>query len=203
MGCTIKPAVFLTFLVIPLLLSHDTDAAQVVDPAWRGISQPVAVVRQIQAVGSQFKQLQAAGNRRGTRVIFSGPPSPDKANTGQLLANHLGQPLYRVDLGTVVSKYVGETEKNLDRLFTRAESGNWILFFDEADDLFGKRTDVHDSHDKYANQAASYLLQRMETFSGLIIISSNNPATKTTIRHEHAVEFNAVAKPPRPPITPR
>ena len=81
--------------------------------------------------------------------------------------------MFRIDLSRVVSKYIGETEKNLARLFDRAEHKDWILFFDEADALFGKRTDVRDAHDKYANQEVAYLLQRIETFSGLVILATN------------------------------
>lgn len=197
-----KPVVILA-LIFSHLLPGAVDAAQTAEPAWRNISQPAALVKQIQGIGSQIMQLRAAGNHRGTKLIFSGPPSADKTLAAQFLANHLGQPLYRVDLASVTSKYIGETEKNLNKLFSAAESQNWILFFDEADALFGKRTDVSGSHEKYANQEVSYLLQRMEAFSGLIIITSNNPATKNRIRHDHAVEFTAVAKPAWPPTTKR
>ena len=81
--------------------------------------------------------------------------------------------MYRVDLSTVVSKYIGETEKNLAKLFNRAENKNWILFFDEADALFGKLTSVRDAHDKYAIQEVSFLLQRPENYSGLVILATN------------------------------
>ncbi len=202
MGDAIKTVIILICSVFFILTSRDSYATQVADPAWRGINQPVAVVRQIQEISFQVKHLQATGNRRGSKIIFSGPPSLDKAHSAQLLASHLALPLYRLDLASVTSKYIGETEKNLDRLFARAESGNWILLFDEADVLFGGRTNVQDSHEKYSNQVVSYLLQHIEAYSGLIIITSNNPATKNTIRHDHAIEFTAVAKLPRPPITP-
>ena len=89
----------------------------------------------------------------------------------------------------VVSKYIGETEKNLENLFARAEAKNWILFFDEADALFGKRTSVRDAHDKYANQEASYLLQRMEDFDGLIILAKNK---KNNIDDAFIRRFNAI-----------
>jgi SpoVK/Ycf46/Vps4 family AAA+-type ATPase len=81
--------------------------------------------------------------------------------------------VYRVDLSMVVSKYIGETEKNLEKVFAKAEHKNWILFFDEADALFGKRTSISDAHDKYANQEIAYLLQRLEDYNGLVILSSN------------------------------
>ncbi|MBK8195839.1 MAG: ATP-binding protein, partial [Lewinellaceae bacterium] len=99
--------------------------------------------------------------------------------------------VYRIDLSTVVSKYIGETEKNLSSLFERAEDKNWILFFDEADALFGKRTNVRDAHDKYANQEVSYLLQRIEEFGGLVILASN---MKSNIDDAFMRRFNAIIK---------
>jgi vesicle-fusing ATPase len=91
----------------------------------------------------------------------------------EVLANHLGLDLYRIDLAGVVSKYIGETEKNLRRLFDAAERGGAVLLFDEADALFGKRTEVKDSHDRYANIEVNYLLQRMEDYRGLAILATN------------------------------
>lgn len=110
---------------------------------------------------------------RGYRVLFYGPPGTGKTLTATLLGKEFNRDVYRVDLSQIVSKYIGETEKNLSRIFDRAEHKNWILFFDEADSLFGKRTNVQSSHDKFANQEVSYLLQRIEDFSGLLILASN------------------------------
>lgn len=110
---------------------------------------------------------------RGYRVLFYGPPGTGKTLTATLLGKEFSRDVYRVDLSQIVSKYIGETEKNLSRIFDRAEHKNWILFFDEADSLFGKRTNVQSSHDKFANQEVSYLLQRIEDFSGLLILASN------------------------------
>ncbi len=93
--------------------------------------------------------------------------------TASLLGKSTGREVFRVDLSSVVSKYIGETEKNLASLFQKAEHKDWILFFDEADALFGKRTGVRDAHDRYANQEISYLLQRVETYNGLVILASN------------------------------
>lgn len=106
--------------------------------------------------------------------LFFGPPGGGKTMTASLFGK-LGFPVYRIDLAMVVSKFIGETEKNLERVFRRAERKNWILFFDEADALFSKRTGVRDAHDKYANQEVAYLLQRIEQFSGsgLVILASN------------------------------
>ena len=109
----------------------------------------------------------------GYRVLFHGPPGTGKTLTAGLMGKEFNKDVYRVDLSQIVSKYIGETEKNLSKIFDRAEHKDWILFFDEADALFGKRTNVQSSHDKYANQEVSFLLQRVEDFSGLLILASN------------------------------
>jgi hypothetical protein len=112
----------------------------------------------------------------GFRTLFYGPPGTGKTLTACLLGKHLGIPVYRIDLSLVVSKYIGETEKNLARVFDKAAHSNWILFFDEADALFGKRTSTSSAHDRYANQEVSYLLQRIEDFPGIVILASNMKA---------------------------
>jgi AAA+ superfamily predicted ATPase len=112
----------------------------------------------------------------GYRALFYGPPGTGKTLTAMLLGKHTGKDVFRLDLSRVVSKYIGETEKNLSRLFDKAENKNWILFFDEADALFSKRTDVRDAHDKYANQEVAYLLQRIESYSGVVILATNQRA---------------------------
>ena len=109
----------------------------------------------------------------GYRALFHGPPGTGKTLTASLLGKYTNKEVYKIDLSVVVSKYIGETEKNLSRLFDKAANKNWILFFDEADALFGKRTNVRDAHDKYANQEVSYLLQRIESYPGLTILASN------------------------------
>jgi AAA+ superfamily predicted ATPase len=109
----------------------------------------------------------------GYRVLFYGPPGTGKTLAAALLGKEFDKDVYRVDLSQIVSKYIGETEKNLENVFKKAETKNWILFFDEADALFGKRTNVQSAHDKYANQEVSYLLQRVEDFAGLMILASN------------------------------
>ncbi|MBI2767716.1 MAG: ATP-binding protein [Chloroflexi bacterium] len=109
----------------------------------------------------------------GISALFAGPSGTGKTMAAEVLANDVGRELYRVDLSTVVSKYVGETEKNLRRVFDAAEDAGVILLFDEADALFGKRSEVRDSHDRYANIEVSYLLQRMESFAGLAILTTN------------------------------
>ena len=109
----------------------------------------------------------------GYRVLFYGPSGTGKTLTTALLGKQFGKDVYRIDLSQIVSKFIGETEKNLETVFKKAETKDWILFFDEADALFGKRTNVSSAHDKYANQEVSYLLQRVEDYPGLLILASN------------------------------
>lgn len=109
----------------------------------------------------------------GYRTLFYGSSGTSKTLTAALLGKMTGRGVYRINLSKMVSKYIGETEKNLAQIFDRAEKEEWILFFDEADALFGKRTSIKDSYDRYANQEVSYLLQRMEDFNGLVILESN------------------------------
>ncbi|SDL82560.1 ATP-binding protein [Kriegella aquimaris] len=128
----------------------------------------------------------------GFRVMFYGPPGTGKTLTASLLGKYTGKDVYRIDLSVVVSKYIGETEKNLSSLFDKATNKNWILFFDEADAIFGKRTNVRDAHDKYANQEVSYLLQRIEAHPGLVILASNfknNIDAAFTRRFQSIIEF--------------
>ncbi len=110
---------------------------------------------------------------KGLNVLFSGPPGTGKTMAAEVISNELRLDLYKIDLSQVVSKYIGETEKNLDRVFTAAEHSNAILFFDEADALFGKRSEVKDSHDRYANIEIGYLLQKMEEYEGIAILATN------------------------------
>ena len=109
----------------------------------------------------------------GFRSLFYGPPGTGKTMTACLLGKKSGLPVFRVDLSQVISKYIGETEKNLARLFDRAQHQDWILFFDEADSLFGKRVETQNANDRAANQEISYLLQRIENYSGLTILATN------------------------------
>jgi SpoVK/Ycf46/Vps4 family AAA+-type ATPase len=109
----------------------------------------------------------------GISALFTGESGTGKTMAAEVIANDLRLNLYRIDLSAVVSKYIGETEKNLRKVFDAAEQGGTILFFDEADALFGKRSEVKDSHDRYANIEINYLLQRMEAFTGLAILATN------------------------------
>jgi SpoVK/Ycf46/Vps4 family AAA+-type ATPase len=129
---------------------------------------------------------------RGVTALFSGPPGTGKTMAAEIIAAELGLDLYKIDLSTVVSKYIGETEKNLERIFTEAERSNAILFFDEADSLFGKRSEVRDSHDRYANIEISYLLQRMEAYDGVTVLATNlraNLDEAFTRRLQFSIEF--------------
>ena len=130
--------------------------------------------------------------RPGYRSLFYGPPGTGKTMTACLLGKASGRDVYKVDLSLVVSKYIGETEKNLGKVFDQAQNKDWILFFDEADALFGKRSETKDSHDRYANQEISFLLQRIETFDGIAILASNfreNLDKAFTRRFESVIYF--------------
>ena len=108
-------------------------------------------------------------------MLFVGPSGTGKTMAAEIIAGELGLDLYKIDLSGVVSKYIGETEKNLSTIFQEAEQSNAILFFDEADAIFGKRSEVKDAHDRYANIEVNYLLQKMEEYEGITILASNFP----------------------------
>ena len=131
----------------------------------------------------------------GYRALFYGPSGTGKTLTATLLGKQFEKEVYRIDLSQVVSKFIGETEKNLEKVFNKAENKDWILFFDEADALFGKRSNVQNAHDKYANQEVSYLLQRVEDFAGLIILASNY---KSNIDQAFIRRFNTIINFPMP-----
>jgi hypothetical protein len=136
----------------------------------------------------------------GVLALFAGPSGTGKTMSAEIIAGELGLDMFKIDLSTMVSKYIGETEKNLERLFNAAEGGGVVLVFDEADALFGKRTAVSDSKDRYANVETSYLLQRLESYDGLVVLTSNFPGNidPAFMRRIHvAVEF------PMPGVTER
>ena len=161
------------------------DLAQRIEPAasWDDLVLPEAqrqILRQVTAHVRQRTRVYqtwgfaAKGSRGlGISALFAGASGTGKTMAAEVLANELRLDLYRIDLSAVVSKYIGETEKNLRRIFEAAEDGGAILLFDEADALFGKRSEVKDSHDRYANIEVSYLLQRMESYRGLAILTTN------------------------------
>ncbi len=151
--------------------------------SWEDIVLPVDTFRQLQEIAAQVAHraqvYEAWGfgaklsRGRGLSALFAGPSGTGKTMAAEIMANHLRLDLHRIDLAGVVSKYIGETEKNLRKVFDAAEQSGAILFFDEADALFGKRTEVKDSHDRYANIEVNYLLQRMEDYRGLAILATN------------------------------
>ena len=141
--------------------------------------EPRALLREmVSQVEQRDVVLEALGARgrsgdRGVQALFSGPPGTGKSMAAEVLAGELGYPLLRVDLSAVVSKWVGETEKLLGRLFREAEQGSCVLFFDEADALFGRRSEVKGAQDRFANLEVSYLLQRLESFDGVAVLTTN------------------------------
>lgn len=150
---------------------------------WDDLVMPSKEQQTLQAIVAQVKQRAKVyeqwgfGNRGqrglGISALFAGASGTGKTLAAEVLASELQLDLYRIDLSSVVSKYIGETEKNLRRIFDAAETGGAILLFDEADALFGKRSEVKDSHDRYANMEVAYLLQRMEAYRGLAILTTN------------------------------
>ena len=152
----------------------------------------INTVRQRPRVLDEWGVGRKLASSRGVTVLFAGPPGTGKTMAAEVISGELGLDLYKIDLSTVVSKYIGETEKNLERIFNEAEASNAILFFDEADSLFGKRSEVRDSHDRYANIEISYLLQRMGAYDGVTILATNlrsNLDEAFTRRLQFAVDF--------------
>lgn len=129
--------------------------------------------------------------KSGYRALFHGPSGTGKTLTASLLGKYTGKEVFCIDLSMMISKYIGETEKNLSKLFDVAENRDWILFFDEADALFGKRTNIKDAHDRYANQEVSYLLQRVESYNGLVVLATN---LKSNIDDAFARRFQSVIR---------
>jgi hypothetical protein len=165
---------------------HQLDAlAERITPRfeWNDIVLPPIILEDLRAIAAQVRHravvygLGGFGRKlvrgRGVTALFAGPSGTGKTMAAEIIAGELGLDLWRVDLAGVVSKYIGETEKNLKQVFDAAEASGAALFFDEADALFGKRSEVKDSHDRYANIEISYLLQRMEGYSGLAVLATN------------------------------
>lgn len=148
---------------------------------WEDLVLPHETMEKLEEVGAWLEHGQTLMKEwdlrsrviPGYRTLFYGPPGTGKTLTASLLGKKHLREVYRIDLSLVVSKYIGETEKNLARIFDKARDKSWILFFDEADALFGKRTEISDAHDRFANQEISYLLQRMEDFGGTVILATN------------------------------
>ena len=181
--------------------NHDFPAKLIVtELEWGDLVLEKSTVKQIDEINAWIDHGHVLMNgwglakkiRPGYRSMFYGPPGTGKTMTACLIGKSTGRDVYKIDLSMVVSKYIGETEKNLSNVFEQAEHKNWILFFDEADSLFGKRTSVEDSHDRYANQEVSFLLQRVETFDGIVILASNmkgNLDEAFTRRFESIIQF--------------
>ncbi|MEP6862491.1 MAG: ATP-binding protein [Deltaproteobacteria bacterium] len=140
----------------------------------QAITELIARIRQRRTVYEQWGFAAKVGKGLGVSALFSGPPGTGKTMVAALIAKELGLELYQVDMGKLVSKWIGETEKQLGELFDAAEAGHAILLFDEADSLFGKRTEVRSSNDRYANLETNYLLQRLESFTGICLLTSNH-----------------------------
>ena len=159
--------------------------ARRIEPAvgWPDLVLPAAVTGQLRELAARarhrdrvltdWRMRPGGGRGHGITALFAGDSGTGKTMSAEVIAGELGLDLYTIDLATVVDKYVGETEKNLERIFTEAEGVNAVLLFDEADAVFGKRSEVRDAHDRYANIESAYLLQRMETFDGLAILATN------------------------------
>ena len=159
--------------------------ARRIEPAvgWDDLVLPPLVLNQLQEIAlrarhreqvlGEWRMRPGGGRGRGVTTLFAGDSGTGKTMSAEVIAADLGLDLYSVDLATVVDKYVGETEKNLERIFSEAAGVNGVLLFDEADAVFGKRSEVKDAHDRYANIESAYLLQRMESFDGLAILATN------------------------------
>jgi AAA+ superfamily predicted ATPase len=183
-------------------MSNDFPAEQIhTHRSWTDLILPQNTLDELQSIESWYNSSRILMEdwdmqkklKPGFRVLFYGDPGTGKTLAASLLGKYTKRPVFRVDVSMLVSKYIGETEKQLSKLFDKAENKNWILFFDEADAIFGKRTNVRDAHDKYANQEVSYLLQRIETFSGLIILASNfknNMDKAFTRRFQSCIKFS-------------
>ncbi|MCA9953101.1 MAG: ATP-binding protein [Anaerolineales bacterium] len=178
-------------------------AVKVTTPyTWDDLVLPPAQSSLLQAIESQVRHSHTVYRQwgfdgkvayaEGLNALFSGPSGTGKTMAAGILAQSLGLDMYKIDLSGVVSKYIGETEKNLDRIFVEASTANAVLFFDEADALFGKRSEVKDAHDRYANIEISYLLQKMEEYDGVAILATNlsqNLDEAFTRRMQFVVEF--------------
>lgn len=177
---------------------------------WDDLVLPQVTLKQVQEIAAAIKNRHVVYSQwgferriaygKGLKVLFAGPSGTGKTMTAGVIARDLGFDLFKIDLSSVVSKYIGETEKNLDRIFRAAHLSNAILFFDEADALFGKRSEVKDAHDRYANIEVAYLLQKVEEHEGAVILASNlskNIDNAFSRRMHYVVEFPLPGEPHR------
>ena len=175
---------------------------------WEDLVLPASLLEQLSEVRQWVSHGQTLLSDWGMRdrlapgftTLFYGPPGTGKTLSASLLGKYCDCEVYRIDLSMMVSKYIGETEKNLARVFDAAENRRWILFFDEADALFGKRTKIESSHDRHANQEVSFLLQRIESFSGVVVLASN---IKFNIDDSFIRRFQSVVEFPMPNLNER
>ncbi|WP_421863052.1 ATP-binding protein [Motiliproteus sp.] len=197
-GCPFKPA-----------FNADFPARKIsTKRRWEQLILPQLVLAQLQEIADWVKYRDVLMDdwqmedrlTPGYTALFHGSPGTGKTLSASLLGHYCGRDTYKIDLSLMVSKYIGETEKNLARIFDTAENKEWILFFDEADALFGKRTQVDDSRDRYANQEVSYLLQRIEDFHGVVILASN---LKTNIDDAFIRRFQNLISFPMPAASER
>ena len=178
--------------------------------SWRDLVLPADPLAQLKEICNQAKHRPVVhgtwgfgrklSSGKGLTALFSGPPGTGKTMAAEVIAKELELDLYKIDLAQIVSKYIGETEKNLNRVFSAAERANAILLFDEADAIFGKRSEVKDAHDRYANLEVAYLLQKMEDYEGVSILTSNlrqNLDEAFTRRIGFIVEFPSPEEPSR------
>jgi hypothetical protein len=168
---------------------------------WLDLVLPWSTARQLHEIAARTRlretvfgtwQMQSGARGHGVTALFAGESGTGKTLAAEVVAHDLGLDLYVIDLAAVVDKYIGETEKNLDRIFTAADHVNGVLLFDEADAIFGKRSEVRDAHDRYANVEIAYLLQRIERFDGLAILTTNfraNVDDAFTRRLDAVVDF--------------
>jgi SpoVK/Ycf46/Vps4 family AAA+-type ATPase len=163
-----ESATLILTLLMGLTVGTPTESAARTQDSALSQSQQSTLKEIIRARRGKRRSKQAAG----IAVLFVGVEDKQQTAAAQMLAQDLGRDLYRVDLSKIVSKYIGETEKNLKQVFAAAQASNSILFFDEADALFGKRSEVKDSHDRYANIEINYLLQQIEKYDGIAIIAA-------------------------------
>ncbi|MFD1213398.1 ATP-binding protein [Arthrobacter sp. GCM10027362] len=183
---------------------HLGELAVKVDPrhGWEDLVLPEPKTAQLREICGQVRQHDRVyeawgfgrklGRGKGLSVLFAGPPGTGKTLAAEVLAREAGLGLFEIDLSGVVSKYIGETEKNLARIFQEARTGNAILFFDEADALFGRRTEIHDAHDRYANIETGFLLQKLDEHEGIVLLASNlrtNLDEAFTRRIRYVVDF--------------
>ncbi|MGN0687621.1 MAG: ATP-binding protein [Oscillospiraceae bacterium] len=172
-SCYDQVVVGLDTLATPIKPAYDWDDLVLPQSEIKQLKDACTHIRYRHTVYNEWGFGKKAAYGRGLSLLFSGPPGTGKTMAAQVLTNQLHMQLYKVQLSQIVSKYIGETEKNLRKVFTEAKNANCVLFFDETDALFGKRSEVKDSHDRHANIETAYLLQQMEEYDGVVLMATN------------------------------